>query len=220
MSQGIVIMHELHQTITISSTISLALPTHIIATWLSVSQTTLKITAKYPCIYDTPPLPLCAMLSRSAMSHNPLDCCSLFKCRDDFQCFSLLDFSWWGSEEPALWWVNDRALHQVNPNGYNIRKRRKVLCLEIILEIRKFLARKCFEQLMYPGITHQISYPLPRNSTMSSCSDLRHSLFYILPIHTMAVWSAGYWIFGKLVIWAKSCYCSFSSKTNKSNKET
>lgn len=95
-----------------------------------------------------------SMLSRSAMSHNPLDCRSLFKRRDDFQCFSLLAFSWWGSEEPALWWVNDRALHQVNPNGYNIRKRRKVLCPELILEIRKFLARKCFEQLMNVSRNH------------------------------------------------------------------
>lgn len=145
-------------------------------------------------------LPWCAMLSRSAMSHNPLDCCSLLQCRDDFQWFSILAFSWWGSKESAFWWVNDRALHQVKPNGYNIQKIRKFLCLQFVLKKQKFLGKKAFKTI-YASRNHP-PHPLPHPQLCHAFTLLGFKIFVIVysPLHTLAMGLAVYWNFGKLVI--------------------
>lgn len=106
---------------------------------------------------------------------------ALLHCRDDFQRFSTLAFSWWGSKEWVLWWVNDRAHYIRWKLVSSTSRKQKSLSSVHYFKKMKFASKKMFK-IVYasrnqpPHSLHTLGFAIP-----SHYSDLKYSSLHILP---------------------------------------
>lgn len=110
---------------------------------------------------------------------------ALLHCRDDFQRFSTLVFSWWGSKEWFLWRVNDRA-HYIRWKlvGSTSRKQKSLSSFCYLKKKKKkkrFASKKMFKTVYTsrnqpPHSLLTFGFAMP-----SHYSDLKYSSLHILP---------------------------------------